>query len=66
MALQTGSMTPDDWECFIEAGISTDSIKTHATKFADEKLTIKSLQMLDRSLLKELGVTLMGGSPVHP
>ena len=50
----------DDWErFFIEAGISTDSAKTHATKFADEKLTIKSLQMLDRSMLKELGVTLM-------
>ena len=41
-------------------GISTDSAKTHVTKFADEKLTIKSLQMLDHSMLKELGVTLMG------
>ena len=54
-------MTPDDWEHFlIEAGISTDSVKTHATKFADVKLTIESLQMLDRSMLKELGVRLMG------
>ena len=61
MALQTGSMTPDDWErFFIEAGISTDSAKTHATKFADEKLTIENLQMLDRSMLKELRITLMG------
>ena len=61
MVLQTGSMTPDDWECFfIEAGISTDSAKTHAIKFADEKLTIESLQMLSRFMLKELGVTLMG------
>ena len=61
MVLQTGSMTPDDWECFlIEAGISTYSAKTHATKFADEKLTIESLQMLDRTMLKEQGVTLMG------
>ena len=60
MALRTGSMTPDDWERFlIEAGISTDSAKTHPTKFADEKLTIESLQMLDRSMLKELGVTLL-------
>ena len=57
MALQTS----DDWERFlIEAGITTDSAKTHATKFADKKLTIESLQMLDRSTLKELGVTLMG------
>ena len=61
MTLQTGSMTPDDWERFlIEAGISTDSAKTHVTKFADEKLTTESLKMLDRSMLKELGVTLMG------
>ena len=53
-------MTPGDWERFlIEAGISTDTAKTHATKFADEKLTIESLQMLDPSMLKELGVTLM-------
>ena len=53
-------MTPDDWErFFIEAGISTDSAKTHATKFADEKLTIESLQMLGCSMLTELGVTLM-------
>ena len=60
MALRTGSMTPYDWERFlIEVGIYTDSAKTHTTKFADEKLTIESLQMLDRSMLKELGVTLI-------
>ena len=61
MALRTGYMTLEDWErFFIEAAISTDSAKTHATKFADEKLTIESLQMLDRSMLKELGVLLIG------
>ena len=61
MALQAGPMTPDDWEHFlIEAGISTDSPKTHATKFADEKLTTESLHILDRSMLKELEVILMG------
>ena len=54
-------MTPENWECFfIEAGISTDLAKAHATKFADEKLMIESLQMLDQSMLKELGVILMG------
>ena len=54
-------MTPEDWEhFFIEAGISTDSAKTHTTKFAEEKLTIDSLQILDRSMLLELGVILMG------
>ena len=54
-------MTPDGWEhFFIEVGITIDSTKTHATKFADEKLTIENLQMLDHSMLTELGVTLMG------
>ena len=63
MALQAGLMTPNVWECFfIEAGISPDPVKTHATKFVDEKLTIESLQMLDRSMLKELEVILMGES----
>ena len=55
MALQTGYMTPEDWEHFF-----IDSAKTCATKFADKKLTIESLQMLDRFMLKELGVILMG------
>ena len=61
MAQQTGFMTANDWVYFfIEAGISTDLAKTHATKFADEKLTIEILQMMDRSMLKEPGVILMG------
>ena len=61
MVLQTGCMTPDDWErFFIEVGKSTDSAKTHVTQLADKKLTIESLQMLDCSMLKELGATLMG------
>ena len=34
--------------------------KLMPTKFADEKLTIESLQMLDCSMLKKLGATLMG------
>ena len=54
-------MTPKDWKrFFIEAGISTDSAKTQATKFADKKLMIESLQMQNQSMLKELGVILMG------
>ena len=61
MVLQTGYMTSEDWEhFFIEAGISTDLAKTHATNFVDEKMTIESFQMLDQSMLKELGVILMG------
>ena len=54
-------MIPKDWEhFFIEAGICTDSVQIHATKFVDHKLTIESLQMLDQATLKELGVILMG------
>ena len=61
MALQTGSMTHDNWEHFlIKVGISTYSAKTQVIKFADENLTIESLQILDRSMLKKLGITLMG------
>ena len=61
MALWTGFMTPEDEEhFFIEADISTNLAKNHATKFADVKLMIESLQMLDRPMLKELGVILMG------
>ena len=54
-------MTLGDWEhFFIEAGISTNSAKTHVTKFADEKLMIENLQMQDQSMLKEPGVILIG------
>ena len=61
MGLKRGFLTPEDLEhFFIEAGISTDLAKTHAAMFADEKPTIESLQMLDRLILKELGVILMG------
>ena len=61
MALRTKVMEPEDWEqYFIEAGISSSSAKTHAVVFANEKLTIATLQMLDRAMLRELGVTSMG------
>ena len=61
MALRTKVMEPEDWEqYFIEAGISSSSAKTHAVVFANEKLTIATLQMLDRVMLRELGVTSMG------
>ena len=60
MELQTKVMEPEDWEqYFVEAGISC-SAKTHAVVFDNEKLTIGTLQMLDRAMLRELGVTSMG------
>ena len=61
MVLRAGLMTPENWEHFFtEAGKSTDLAKTHVTKFVDKKLMIKNLQMLDWSMLKELGIILMG------
>ena len=61
MALPTNVMEPEHWEqYFVEAGISSCSAKTHAVVFANEKLTIETLQMLDRAMLRELGVTSMG------
>ena len=61
MAQQKKVMEPEDWEqYFVEVGISSCSAKTHAVVFANEKLTIGTLQMLDRAMLRELGVTSMG------
>ena len=54
MALRT--MEPEDWEqYFIEAGISSHSAKIHAVTFTNKKLSIGTIQMLDRAMLKELG-----------
>ena len=61
MALRTKVKEPEDWEqYFVEAGISSCLAKTQAVVFANEKLTIRTLQMLDRAMLRELGVTSMG------
>ena len=52
-------MEPEDWEQYlVETGIS--SAKIHAVTFVNEKLSIGTLQMLDRAILKELGVISMG------
>ena len=60
MALQTGSET-EDWEnYFLKAGISADSAKSYAATFAREKLRKENLQMMDRAMLRELGITTMG------
>ena len=53
-------MKPKDWEWYlIKVGIFADSAKIHDAKFTGVKLTRESLQMLDRWMLKELGVTLI-------
>ena len=62
MALRTGSEPGiEEWEeLLIEIGISTSSASTYAEAFSEEKLTKDSLPMMDRAMLKELGVTAMG------
>ena len=60
MVLRT-AMEPEDWESyFIKTGISADLAKSYAATFASEKLTKENLQMMDRAMLKELGITAMG------
>ena len=55
-----GSKTEDWEEYFIKAGISPDSAKSYATTFASEKLIKENLKMMDRAMLKELGIMAMG------
>ena len=56
MVLQTGYET-EEWESYF---ISADSAKSSAATFAREKLTKENLQMMDRAMLKELGIMVMG------
>ena len=58
MALQIGS---DDWqELLTKIGIPVASAMTYAKNFLKESITKDSLTMIDREVLKELGVTTMG------
>ena len=60
MALRTGYET-EEWESyFIKGGISADSTKSYTASFGRKKLTKENLQMMDRAMLKELGITAMG------
>ena len=60
MALRT-KLGPDDWiQLLTSIGIPADSAKIHADSFVKEGLTRDSLSMLDRDMLKELGITSMG------
>ena len=57
MALSTGS---DDWqELFTKIGIPADSARTCAETFEQESIIKDSLSMINREVLKELGVTTM-------
>ena len=58
MAQRTGS---DDWqELLSKIGIPADSARTYAKTFVEESITKDSLTMIDREVIKELGVTTMG------
>ena len=58
MVLRTGSY---DWqELLTKNGIPADSDRTCAKTFVEESITKDSLTMIDREVLKELGVTTMG------
>ena len=58
MALRTGS---NDWqELITKIGIPADSARTYVKTFVEESITKDSLIMIDREVLKELGVTTMG------
>ena len=59
MALRTGSMEPENWEqYFVEAGISPHSAKIHAVTFANEKLSIGTLQMMKEQEVISMGEAL--------
>ena len=60
MALQTGYDLAGWENTFVEAGISATSTKIYAQTFSSEKITMDSLHMLDRTMLKELGIKTMG------
>ena len=49
------------WEStFVEAGISATFAKMYSQTFPSEEITRDSLHMLDRTMLKELGIKTMG------
>ena len=60
MALQTGSDLTDWKSIFTNAGIITASAKIYAQTFSSEGITRDTMHMLDRTMLKELGIKSMG------
>ena len=51
------TMDRQKWiKAFTKAGIASESAETYADIFVTEKLTWDNLALLDRPLLKELGV----------
>ena len=62
MALRTGSDLTDWESIFTNAGITTASAKIYAQTFSSEGITRDTMHMLDRTMLKELGIKSMDES----
>ena len=60
MALQTGYELTGWESTFVKAGISSTSAKMYVQTFSSVEITRDSLHMLDRTMLKELGIKTMG------
>ena len=63
MASRAGSkpLNAAQWETLlIEAGIQAESAIKHSKQFATNKMSKETLNMLDRTTLKELGVEILG------
>ena len=60
MALRAGSDLTDWESIFTNAGITTASAKIYAQTFSSEGITRDTIHMLDRTMLKELGIKNMG------
>ena len=60
MALRTGSDLTDWESIFTNAGITTASAKIYAQTFSSEGITRETMHMLDRTMLKGLGIKSMG------
>ena len=62
MALQTGiPLGQDEWEeFFVQLGIPASSAETYAEKFFTERLSKDSISLMNREMLKELGVKTLG------
>ena len=56
-------MDASQWEeLLVEAGLEASAASTHAITFARQKLSRNHLSIIDRDMLKELGVTALGES----
>ena len=60
MARWTGSDLTDWESIFTNAGITMASAKIYAQTFSSEGITRDTMHMLDRTMLKELGIKSMG------